>query len=132
MLDEGYLLQFAVSAVAICVMAAVAAWARIPRPLAPLTEASARALIADELPDAAVEAVWVDAGGQAAVARAGEEGVVLFRVGDGYAVRQAPWAQVRAARAREGRLVIRLGDPGAPAAVFRLDGAAVPFAEAAR
>src|SRR5689334_16089998 len=83
-LDQGYAVQFAVSAAAIIVLALVAAWARIPRKVPPLDEGSARAVVADELPDTPIEKVWVDAAGQAAVARAGSEGVVLFRVGDGF------------------------------------------------
>ena len=40
------LLQFAVSALLVVVMIAVAGWARIGRPVAPLDEASARTLLA--------------------------------------------------------------------------------------
>jgi hypothetical protein len=132
-LDQGYLIQFAVSITAIVVLALVAAWARIPRKVAPLDEGSARAVIADELPDTPVERVWVDAAGQAAVARAGSEGVVLFRVGDGFAVRSAPWTDLVRAKADQGQLVIRFDDPAAPAARFQLSPGAVraPFAEAA-
>lgn len=131
-MDDAYLIQFAVSAVAICVMAAVAAWARVPRPTPPLTETAARAIIEDELPDLALGAVWVDALGETAVARSGDLGVVLFRVGDSYAVREAPWERVKAARARNDRLMLTFGDPAAPAAFFKLSGGVAPFAEAAR
>lgn len=131
-MDQAYLLQFAVSAVAICVMAAVAAWARVPRPTPPLTESAARAIIQDELPDLSLGPVWVDACGDTAVARAGELGVVLFRVGDSYTVREAPWETVKAAKPRKDRLVIAFGDPAAPAAEFKLAGGPAPFAEAAR
>lgn len=130
--DEAYLLQFVGSALAICVLAAVATWARIPRPIERLTPAAARALIADELPDEVLERIWIDAAGDVAVAKAGETGVVLFRVGDSYAARTAPWAQVKAARLGKDRVVIPLGDPAAPAAAFRLarGEAAAPFMEA--
>jgi hypothetical protein len=130
-MEQGYLLQFAVSAIAIAVLAATAWWARIPRKVEPLDEASARALIKDEDPDVVLERVWVDAAGQTAVAKAGGDGVVLFRVGDGFAVRSLPWAQVAGAVARQGRAVIRFGDVGAPAAAFRLPSGAerAPFAE---
>lgn len=132
-MEQGYLLQFAVSAVAIALLA-LAAWsARIPRKVAPLNETSARALIADEEPDVAVERVWVDAAGHTAVAKAGGDGVVLFRVGDGFAIRSVPWAQVAGAVARKGRAVIRFGDAGAPAAAFQLPSGTErpPFAEVA-
>ncbi|MGE5500545.1 MAG: hypothetical protein ACM3W4_01310, partial [Ignavibacteriales bacterium] len=65
-MDQAYIIQFAVSAVAIVVLALVAAWARIPRQVAPLDESSALAVIADELPDTPVERVWIDAAGEAA------------------------------------------------------------------
>ena len=39
-LDQAYIIQFAVSAIAIIVLASVAAWARIPRKVAPLDEAA--------------------------------------------------------------------------------------------
>lgn len=132
-MDQGYIVQFAVSIAGIVVLALVAAWARIPRKVASLDESSARAVIAEELPDTLVEKVWVDAAGQAAVAKSGSEGVVLFRVGDGFAVRSAPWAEVAHAAARDGRVVIRFHDPAAPAARFQLSPGATraPFAEAA-
>jgi hypothetical protein len=132
-MEQGYLIQFAVSAVAIVVLALVAAWARIPRKVAPLDEAAARAVIADELPDTPIERVWVDAAGQAAVAKSGSEAVVLFRVGDGFAVREAPWSKLVKASAHDGRLLIRFGDPAAPAARFQLAPGATraPFSEIA-
>lgn len=130
-MDEAYVIQFTVSAVAIVVLALVAAWARIPRKVEPLTETSARELIAEELPDLAVQRVWVDADGAAAVAKAGAEGVILFRLGDCYAVRTMPWAEVSKARATKGRALFRFRDPGCPAAAFRLTGERLPFGEAA-
>lgn len=130
-LDQAYLIQFAVSAAAIVVLALAAVWARIPRKVAPLDEPAARALIGEELPDLRVDRVWVDADGRAAVARAGGEGIVLFRVGDGFAVRTMPWAEVSGAKLSMGRAVFRFADPGCPAAAFRLAGDSLPFAEAA-
>ena len=88
-------------------------------------------MIGEELPDLTLDHVWVDATGETAVARAGDEGVVLFRVGDGFAVRNLPWAQVARPKLAKGRVVFRFDDPGAPGAVFRIAGAQPPFAEAA-
>lgn len=130
-MDLPYSIQFAVSAAAIIVLALVAWWARIPRQVAPLDEASARAVIADELPDLTIDAVWVDAARTTAVARAGDDGVVLFRVGDGFAVRELPWADIARPKVVDGRALFRFGDPGAPGAAFQLSGATPPFAEAA-
>lgn len=130
-MDQAYIIQFAVSATAIVILALIAWWAKIPRQVAPLDEASARTLIAEELPDLVVDRVWVDAAGETAVARAGDEGVVLFRVGDGFAVRNLPWAEASRPRLVKGRAVFRFGDPGCPSATFRLSGDRPPFAEAA-
>lgn len=127
-MDQGYLLQFAGSAVAIALLAAAAFWARIPRPTQPLTEQSARRLISEELPDLRLERVWIDAAGDTAVARSGDSGVVLFRVGDSYTVRTAPWETVKAARCGKGRAVIRFDDPACPTAAFKLAGEGAPFA----
>lgn len=129
-MDQAYIIQFAVSATAIVVLALVAWWARIPRPVAPLDEASARAMIGEELPDLSLDRVWVDAIGQTAVARAGDEGVVLFRVGDSFAVRNLSWAQVTRSRVAKGRALFTFGDPAAPVAAFQLAGDKPPFAEA--
>ena len=130
-MDQAYLIQFAVSAAAIVVLALVARWARIPRQVEPFNDASARALIADELPDLRIDRVWVDAAGGTAVARAGETGVVLFRVGDSYAVREVPWAEVSRCRLAKDAAVFRFDDPGCPSAAFRLAGERLPFGEAA-
>ena len=130
-MDQAYLIQFAVSAAAIVVLALVARWARIPRQVEPLNETSARALIADELPDLRVDRVWIDAAGETAVARAGDEGVVLFRVGDAFTVRTAPWAEITRTRVASGKALFRFDDPGCPSAAFKLAGERLPFAEAA-
>lgn len=133
LMEQGYLIQFAGSAAAIAVLALAAAWARIPRNAPLLDEATARALIGDEEPDVRIERVWVDAAGRTAVAKAGDEGVVLFRVGDSFAVRLVPWTDLAKATVRKGAALIRFGEIGAPAAAFQLPGGAdrPPFAEVA-
>ncbi|HEX6865754.1 MAG TPA: hypothetical protein VF122_00840 [Caulobacteraceae bacterium] len=131
-MEDGYLIQFVGSAIAIAVLTLIAAWARIPRATPKLDDASARAIIAEDEPDLALDHVWVDAAGLTAVAKAGAEGVVLFRVGDGFAVRTMPWAEVASAAASGDRAVIAFHDPGAPKAVFQLPKGAdrLPFAGA--
>lgn len=130
-MDQAYLIQFAVSAAAIVLLAAVAAWARIPRKVEPLTEVAARSLIVEDLPETRIDRVWIDADGLTAVAKAGAEGVVLFRVGDGFAVRTMPWDAVCRAQPMKGRALFRFGDPGAPACAFKVAGERLPFGEAA-
>jgi len=123
-LDQALLIQLAGSATAVTLLVALAAWARIARPTPPLDAASARALLAQEFPDDPVDAVWIAADGAGLVARSGEMALVLWRKGDGYVARAAPWTQVLAARARDGRLRLNLGD-AAPRLSLR-DGAWPP------
>lgn len=116
----GFLAQFALSAVAIGVMVALAAWARIARPLAPLDDARARALLAEEFPGHPIDALWVGADGAGALAKSGALGLIVCRIGDGYAARQTTWAQVLSARFKDGKLSVDLGDAGAPRALIAL------------
>ncbi|HRD46851.1 MAG TPA: Clp protease N-terminal domain-containing protein, partial [Caulobacter sp.] len=59
------------SAVAVALMVAVAAWARIARPIAALDPDSARTLLAAEFPDHAPTRTWIAADGAGLIARAG-------------------------------------------------------------
>lgn len=115
-----FIIIFAASAFGVAAMVALAAWARIERPRAPLTRASALALFEEDFPDRRPEALWVSDDGEAAVARAGQGALIAFRIGDGYVARAAPWSAVEAAR-RQGETVrLALNDIAAPKASFRL------------
>jgi len=109
-LDKALLIQLASSATAVALLVGLAAWARIARPTPPLDATSARALLAQEFPDDPVDAVWIAADRAGLVARSGDTALVLWRKGDGYVARAAPWTQVLAARAEGGRLRLSLGD----------------------
>ena len=109
-----FLLQTFASLIAILLLVALAAWARIARPTPALDETSALALIADEFPDLAPGPVWVAADGSAAAARAGEEALVVYRAGDGYVARSLPWARFMAGEAVGGVVALRLADIAAP------------------
>lgn len=115
------LIKLAVSALAVAAMVAIAAWARIARPTAPLDEAAARKLLAEEFPEHRVERLWLAADGRGVLAKAGEAALVASRLGDGYVARQLPWRQAAAARAKDGRLRLALGDVAAPRAVLAMD-----------
>jgi len=110
------------SFVAVAAMVAIAAWARIARPTAPLDEAAARALLAAEFPDHAVGAVWLAADGFGVVARAGEEALVLYRLGDSWVARSLAWDRAVAAPVRGGKVHLRLGDVAAPTARLAVSG----------
>jgi hypothetical protein len=119
-MNTGFLIQTAASLVAIGLMVALAAWAKIARPQPPLTEARARELLAEDYPDRAIQAVWVSADGAGALAKSGEAALVLTRLGDGWAARQLPWAKAVASPSADGKVSLGLGDVAAPRAVFRL------------
>ena len=120
-MNQAFLIQLIGSAVAVTAMVAIAAWARIARPLPPLAEAAARALLAEEFPGRAVEALWLAGDGKGALARSGEQALVLCRMGDGYLARQLAWSAARAARFEAGRLTLDLHDVGAPKAEIVLE-----------
>lgn len=95
-------------------MVAVAAWAKIARPAPALDESAARALLAEEFPDEALDELHLAADGSGALARAGDRALVVARLGDGYVARDLPWRDALAAPSRDGRLVLPLREFGAP------------------
>ncbi len=110
------------SAVAVAMMVAVAAWARIARPAPALDEASARAMLADEFPDDAPDQLWLAADGCGVVARAGARALVLFRLGDSWVARTLAWEDAVKAPVRGGKVRLRLRDPAAPVAALTVSG----------
>jgi len=110
------------SAVAVTLMVAIAAWARIARPTPPLDETAARALLAGEFPDHHPGEIWLAADGAGAVARAGGEALILFRLGDAWVARGLPWERALAAPVQRGRVHFRIGDPAAPWARLAVSG----------
>ena len=125
-MDKALVIQLLGSTVAISLLVAVAAWGRIPRPTPPLDDAAARALLALEFPDHAVDSLWIAADGAGVIARSGDEALILWRKGDGYVARDAPWSQALSAQAAKGRLTLKLAD-GRPR--FALSEGAWPPAE---
>ena len=108
------LYQFLGSAVAVALLVALAAWARIARPTPPLDEAGARRILADEYPQIHPTRIWIADDATAAVARAGEAALLLLRHGDGYTARKLPWADLAAAKVGEGEVRVDMRDIGAP------------------
>ena len=109
-----FLTQTMVSLIAIAALVALAAWARIARPAEPLDEARARALLAEEFPGQAVEALWIAADGRSVVARCGDDALVLYRLGDGYVARSLPWTDLVNARHIGAVRELRIKDVTAP------------------
>lgn len=104
------------SIVAVALMVAIAAWARIPRPSGPLDGEAARALLAAEFPDDAFDPPWIAADGGGAIARSGDRALVVYRLGDSWVARSLAWDRALAATQRAGKLHLRLGDIAAPTA----------------
>ena len=110
------LIQFAISAIAVALMIGLAAWATRGRGAPPLDEAMARRWLADEFPECAIDGLWLASDGRGAVAKSGEEALVLSRMGIGYAARRVPWAKAVGASLKDGRVRIPLSDVAAPRA----------------
>jgi hypothetical protein len=100
----------------VAVLVGLSAWAKLARPMPPLTEPRARALFAEEFPTRTVESLWIAADGRGALARSGALALVLCEVGDGYVARNVPWAEALASTFRDGVLRLDLADVAAPRA----------------
>ncbi|MDR3513439.1 MAG: hypothetical protein P4L73_17510 [Caulobacteraceae bacterium] len=121
-----FVIQTTVSALAILGLVALAGWARIAAPRPPLDAAAARAVLAEEFPDSRIGAVWIAADGRAAVARAGEEALIVWLRGDDYVARQAPWSALATAQVSAGTARLAFHDVAAPAARLAV-GALAPW-----
>lgn len=119
-MNDEFFIQLASSAAAVGALIALAAWAKIAKPVAPLDEYKARAMLAEEFPGRTVEAVWIASDGCGALAKSGALALVICRVGDGFAARQIPWGQAVSATFKNGKLSVNLGDIAAPTAVISL------------
>ena len=125
-MDKALLIQVLGSAVAVSLLVALAAWARISRATPPLDVEGARALLTLEFPDERVDALWIAADGAGLIARSGDRALVLWRKGDGYVARETAWADALSATVDKGRLKLKIAD-GAPR--LALNGGAWPPAE---
>lgn len=107
-------IQLVGSAVAVAAMVALAAWARIARPTAPLDAEAVRGLLSIDYPDHIIEDIWIAADGAGAIARSGTRALILSRLGDSWVTRDMAWAAAQAAPIRGGRVRLRLDDPSSP------------------
>jgi hypothetical protein len=125
--DSAFLIKTAASLVAILLLVALAAWAKIARPTPPLDEAQVTDLLAFEHPGARVDAVWFAEGRRGAIVRSADQALLITLAGDGYVTRSMPWSEAANTAPADGALTFRLADVGAPRASFALaDGAAWP------
>lgn len=126
-MDLAFLIKTAASLVAIALLVALAAWAKIARPTAPLDETTVVDLLAFEFPGAPIDAVWFAADRRGAIVRSASQALLIYRAGDGYITRSMSWSEAAGAAPKDGVLAFRLADVGAPRASFVLgEGAAWP------
>lgn len=116
------IMQLTVSALLVAFMILVAGLARIARPVAPLDEATARTLLAGEFPDLSPDYLWISGDGAGVIARAGEDALVVYRLGDSWVARTMPWASALLAPVRRGKVLLKLRDPAAPLARLAVSG----------
>lgn len=116
------LIQLAVSAALVALMILVAALFGRTRPVEPLDEGSARALLAGEFPDLTPDYLWVAGDGAGAIARAGADALVVYRLGDSWVARTLPWRLALLAPVKRGKVLLKLRDPAAPLARLAVSG----------
>lgn len=119
-MGSDFFIQLAASGVAVMLLVGLAGWAKIAKPGPPLSDARARAILAEEFPGRTLDSVWVAVNGAGALAKSGALALVLCRLGDGFVARQIPWAQALAASFKNGELCVDLTDVAAPRAVLAL------------
>ena len=119
-MNAAFFIQLLISAVAVAALVALAAWLGVPRDASTLDEARARALLAEDFPDADLGRLWIASDGAGALTRWGEEALIVYRAGDGYVVRAAPWASVEAGVVQGEQATFKLDDVAAPRAAFAL------------
>lgn len=118
--------QFAISFAAIGLMIALAAWARIARPQPALTPDQARKLMALDFPSFDLASVWIADDGHGAIARKGDQALLLFAVGDSYVTRILACSALSAAVVKDGQVRLNLNEFDAPMAQFAVSGAWPP------
>ncbi len=113
-MSNAFLIQTAISVVAVSALVLLTLWARIPRPTPPLDRQAVLAVLSDEYPEFRIDQVWIGQDGASALAASGDQALTLSRLGDSYVSRQLPWSELAAARRKGETVSIHLKDPAAP------------------
>lgn len=119
-MSDGFLVQTALSSLAVLVLVLVAAWAKIAKPMPPLNDRRAVELLNQEFPGRRLDRVWVAVDGRGALAKSGAAALIICEVGDHYVGRNIPWAQAVSSTFRDGVLKLDLSDVAAPQARLAL------------
>jgi len=128
----GFVIQTTVSAAAIAGLVVLVAWARIAAARPALDTQSARAVLAEEFPDAEIEGVWTAADGRSALAKAGDQALIVYLRGDDYVSRVLGWDKAAMAPVETGAVRLPFNDITAPTVRLALgaNGAWPPALEA--
>ena len=124
-MTPAFLLQTAASLVAILLLVALAAWARIARPTPALDGAAITDLLAFEAPGAPIDSIWIAGDRRGAIVRSADQAILITLAGDGYVTRSMPWSEAAKAAPSGGVLTLRLADVGAPRACFAVGDEAI-------
>jgi hypothetical protein len=117
--DKGFWIQTIASLIAVAVLI-IAAWAaRVSRPFSPLDPERARSLLAVEFPGKEPQQIWTGAGGHCVIAKAGDQALLIWRLGDGWVARQTDWPSLGNAKRDRDHIQLSLNDLTAP--VCKLD-----------
>lgn len=119
-MSDAFLVQTALSAVAVLVLVLIAGWAKIAKPMPPLSDARALQLLQQEFPGRRMDKLWVAVDGRGALAKSGASALILCEVGDHYVARNIPWGQAVSSTFRDGVLKLDLSDVSAPQARLAL------------
>lgn len=121
-MSQSIIIQVAATAAALAGLLGVAFWAKMAKPLSPLSDQRARALLQSAFPTRSLEQIWVAVDGRGALAKSGAAALVLCEAGDSYVARHIPWAQAVASSFKDGVVRLDLSDVSAPEARLALQG----------
>ena len=107
-------------------MIALAAWAKIATPQPALTPEQASKLMALDFPAFEFGPIWIADDGHGAIARIGDQAVLLFAVGDSYVTRSVAWSTLSGAQTKASKVRLNLHEFDAPIAQFAISGAWPP------
>jgi hypothetical protein len=120
--SQAFIIQVGASGAALAVLLGLAFWAKLAKPMSPLSDERARELLQQAFPTRSLERIWVAVDGRGALAKSGAAALVLCETGEGYVARHIPWAQAVAASFRDGVVRLDLSDVSAPEARLALQG----------
>lgn len=118
--DQKYIITQLVTLAIVAGIMGLVAWAKIPRATPALDEAEVKHRLAEDFPQAPLDQIWLAIDGAGAIARSGDEALLLFRLGDSYVSRSLAWSHALQADLIKGRYWFKFNDFAAPKASLAL------------